>query len=132
MERNPKSGHIIAAAISLLLVAFHVPGHAQVVRIEAGASDMVPSQGGSISFQGANYQGYVGAGELNGDFRLGSYVKTSIDSYQFAFGDQSIQFGLPTDIFGGNQYFLTRGAAVTVPMGHASTSSGSPMNRAPT
>jgi hypothetical protein len=117
MEGNAKCGPIIAAAISVLLAAFFVPGHAQVIRVEAGASDMVPSQGGSISFQGQNYQGYLGAGELNGDFRLGSYVKTSINSYQLAFGDQTIQFGLPTDILGGNQYFLTRGMGATLPVG---------------
>jgi hypothetical protein len=116
---SSKSGQVIAAAFSMLLVTFFVPGRAQVIRVEAGASDLVPSQGGSISFQGPNYEGYLGAGELNGAFRLGSSVKTSIDSYQFAFGDQTIQFGLPTDILGGNQYFLTRGAGATVPVGNA-------------
>ena len=118
MERSAKSGPILAAAISVLLVVFFVPSDAQLIRVEAGASDMVPSQGGSISFQGPNYQGYLGAGELNGNFRLGSYVKTSMGSSQFAFGDQTVEFGLPTDVLGGNQYFLTRGAGATLPLGN--------------
>jgi len=80
---------------------------------------MVPSEGGALSFRGPNYEGYVGAGELNGSFRLGSYFKTSFDSYQLALGDQSIAFGLPTDILGGNQYFLTRGAGATLAVGHS-------------
>src|SRR5258708_12930082 len=86
----------------------------QVIKIEAGASDILPSQGGSINFQGENYEGYVGAGDIGGVFRFGSYLKTSLDGYKFTLGDQSTVIGLPTDIFGAQQYFLARGAALSV------------------
>src|SRR5215831_14140836 len=118
MMHGPKSFLLTAIGLACI-VAGTVPAAAQFVRIEAGASDMVPSEGGALSFRGPNYEGYVGAGELNGSFRLGSYFKTSFDSYQLALGDQSIAFGLPTDILGGNQYFLTRGAGATLPVGHS-------------
>jgi hypothetical protein len=115
----PKHFPFSAAALLFFLLACDLPTWAQFVKIEAGASDMVPTQGGAISFQGPNYESYLGAGELNGAFRLGSYLKTSIGPYQVALGDQSIKFGLPTDILGGNQYFLTRGAGATLPVGNS-------------
>src|SRR5215472_767457 len=105
--------------LTAVLLACAVSASAQFVRIEAGASDMVPSQGGALSFRGPNSEGYLGAGELNGAFRLGSYFKTSFDGYQFALGDQPIAFGLPTDILGGNQYFPTRGAGATLSVGQS-------------
>jgi hypothetical protein len=86
---------------------------AQVIKIEAGVSDILPSQGGSINFQGENYQGYVGAGDIDGTFRFGSYLKTSLFGYKLTLGDQTTVIGLPTDIFGAQQYFLARGAAVS-------------------
>jgi hypothetical protein len=86
---------------------------AQVIKIEAGASDILPSQGGSINFQGENYEGYVGAGDIGGVFRFGSYLKTSLYGYKFTLGDQSTVIGLPTDIFGAQQYFLARGAGIS-------------------
>jgi hypothetical protein len=85
----------------------------QVLRVEAGASDILPSQGGAINIQGENYEGYLGAGEVGGAFRLGSYVKTSFDGYKFTLGDQTTAIGLPTDIFSAQQYFLTRGASAS-------------------
>src|SRR5262245_25739639 len=119
MRHGPKSFLLSTVGLVTCFLACCVSLSAQFVRVEAGASDMVPSQGGTLSFRGPNYEGYAGAGELNGAFRLGSYVKTSFDSYQLAFGDQPIAFGLPTDILGGNQYFLTRGAGATLPVGQS-------------
>jgi hypothetical protein len=118
MPRNAKIAQVIAALVWILLLASACPFYAQVMRVEAGISDLVPSQGGSISFQGPNYESYLGAGELNGSFRLGSYLKTTLGSYQLALGDQPIHFGLPTDVMGGDQYFLARGAAATLPAGN--------------
>src|SRR5215469_10801298 len=119
MMHASKSFLLAAIGFVACCLLSSVSASAQFVRIEAGASDMVPSEGGALSFRGPNYEGYLGAGELNGAFRLGSYFKTSFDSYQLALGDQSIAFGLPTDILGGNQYFLTRGAGATLPVGHS-------------
>src|SRR5262249_19175359 len=119
MIRSPKSFLLAVVGVIAFFLVCVASAPAQFVRVEAGASDMVPSEGGTLSFRGPNYEGYLGAGELNGAFRLGSYFKTSFDSYQLALGDQSIAFGLPTDILGGNQYFLTRGAGATLPVGHS-------------
>src|SRR5947208_12632957 len=104
-------------ALALLLGAWLLvwPGSlaGQVIKVEAGASDILPSQGGSINFQGENYEGYVGAGDIGGVFRFGSYLKTSLFGYKFTLGDQSAAIGLPTDIFGAQQYFLARGAGIS-------------------
>ena len=97
------------------LVAFACPASAQLIRVEAGASDIVPTQGGSISLQGPGYEGYLGVGELAGAFRLGTYAKTTFNSYQLTAGDQTLAYQLPTDLFGGSQYITTRGLGVTLP-----------------
>ena len=104
---------VVALLLGIGLLARPGSLSAQVIKIEAGTSDILPSQGGSINIQGENYQGYVGAGDINGTFRFGSYLKTSLLGYKFTLGDQSTVIGLPTDIFGAQQYFLTRGAAVS-------------------
>jgi hypothetical protein len=97
----------------LLILACAAGG--QVIRVEGGASDLVPSQGGSISFQGQGYEGRLSAGELGGAFQLGAYAKTTFNNFQFAAGDQYQAFNLPTDLFGGGQYLTTRGMGVTLP-----------------
>jgi hypothetical protein len=115
MSPHAKSSLVLAVALLLgfgLLLCPHSLS-AQVIKVEAGASDILPSQGGSIHIQGENYEGYVGAGDIGGVFRFGSYLKTSFDGYKFTLGDQSTMIGLPTDIFGAQQYFLTRGAGVS-------------------
>jgi hypothetical protein len=88
---------------------------AQLIKVEAGASDMVPTVGGSVSIQAQGYEGYLGAGTIDGVFRLGTYAKTSFGSYQFTAGDQTLAFNLPTDLFGGGQYLTTRGVGATLP-----------------
>jgi hypothetical protein len=88
---------------------------AQVIKVEAGASDMVPTIGGSLSVQGPGYEGYLGAGVLSGAFRLGTYAKMAIGPYQVTAGDQSLAFNLPTDIFGGEEFLTTRGVGATLP-----------------
>jgi hypothetical protein len=116
MSPHVKSPLVLTVVVLLLgfwLLLFPRSLPAQVIKIEAGASDILPSQGGSISFQGENYEGYVGAGEIGGVFRLGSYLKTSFHGYKFTLGDQSSAIGLPTDIFDSHQYFLARGVGVS-------------------
>jgi len=88
---------------------------AQLIKVEAGASDMVPTVGGSVSIQAQGYEGYLGAGTVDGVFRLGTYAKTSLGSYKFIAGDQTLAFNLPTDLFGGGQYVTTRGVGATLP-----------------
>ena len=114
------SSHLPGAALILALVAgFVSPLHAQYMSVEAGASNLMPAQGGSISFEGPKFSSYLGAGNFGGIFGLGTYVKTTIGSHQVTLGDQPILFDLPTDIFGTNHYFLTRGMGVTAKTGKA-------------
>ena len=108
-----KTAICLKCMASLLLLASSVS--AQVIKVEAGASDMVPTVGGSVRVQGQGYEGYLGAGLLNGTFQLGSYAKTAIGPYQFTAGDQSLAFNLPTDIFGGGEYVTARGLGATLP-----------------
>jgi len=114
------SSYLSGAALILGLVTGLVsPLHAQFISVEAGASNMVPAQGGSISFEGPNFSSYFGAGDLGGVFGMGTYVKTTIGSHQVTLGDQPIIFDLPTDIFNTNHYLLTRGMGVTAKRGKA-------------
>jgi hypothetical protein len=116
MSPHVKSS-LVLATVALLLcgwgILFPAALSAQVIKVEAGASDILPSQGGSIHIEGENYQGYVGAGDIDGVFRFGSYLNTSWERYKFTLGDQTSVIGLPTDIFGSRQYFVTRGGAVS-------------------
>src|SRR5258708_11301676 len=83
------------------------PLRAQVITVGAGVSNLVPAQGGSISFESPKFTSYFGLGMLGGVLGMGSYVKTSIGSHQLTFGDQPIIFDLPTDIFDTNHFLPT-------------------------
>lgn len=116
MYPHAKSSSILRPTVLALLVCLLAGTSTlfgQVIRIEAGTSDILPSRGGAINVQGENYEGYLGAGDVGGVFRLGSYLKTSFDGYKFTLGDQTTVVGLPTDIFNSQQYFLARGGSVS-------------------
>ena len=116
MSPHVKSSAFLTIVAWLLCVwGILFPGvlSAQVIKVEAGASDILPSQGGSIQIQGQNYESYVGAGDIDGVFHFGSYLKTSFDRYKLTLGDQTTVIGLPTDIFGPRQYFVARGAGLS-------------------
>jgi len=66
-----------------------------IITVAAGASDVVPAQGGSISFEGPKFSSYFGVGDLGGVFGMGTYVKTTIGSHPVTLGDQPIIFDLP-------------------------------------
>jgi hypothetical protein len=114
--RTPAKSLFVQSILELVfLLVFAVSASAQLIRVEAGASDMVPTVGGSVSIQAQGYEGYLGAGTVDGVFRLGAYTKTSYGSYRFTAGDQTLAFNLPTDLFGGGQYVTTRGVGATLP-----------------
>jgi hypothetical protein len=108
-----------AALVLGLIAGFVCPLRAQFISIAAGASNLVPAQGGSISFEGPQFSSYFGAGVLGGVFGMGTYVKTTIGSHQVTLGDQPIVFDLPTDIFDTNHFILTRGIGLTAKEGKA-------------
>ena len=74
--------------------------------------------GGSISIQGQGYEGYLGAGALNGVFQLGTYAKTSFGSYQLTAGTRICRsIYLPTFFLVGGSMSPREGSQVTLP-GH--------------
>ncbi len=109
-----------AGLLFLCLLTFHPSARGQLARMQVGSSDMIPSQGGSIALEGPNYNAYLGAGVIDRKFTFGTYFKTSVHSYDFTLGDAPIAFGLPTDIFDTNHYFLGRGIAVSTKVRQAS------------
>jgi hypothetical protein len=114
------STHCSCAALILgVLVGLVSPLRAQFITVAAGASNVVPAEGGSISFEGPKFTSYFGVGELGGVFGIGTYVKTTIGSHQVTLGDQPVVFDLPTDIFDTNHSFLTRGMGITAKSGRA-------------
>ena len=108
-----------AALILGLIVGFVAPLHAQFITVGGGVSNVVPAEGGSISFEGPKFSSYFGLGELGGVLGMGTYLKTTIGSEQVTLGDQPVIFDLPTDIFETNHFFMTRGVGVTAKIGNA-------------
>jgi len=106
-----------ALILSLLAAGCVCPLHAQFITVQAGASNVVSAQGGSIGFEGPKFSSYFGAGNLGGIFGMGSYAKTTIGSHQVTLGDQPILFDLPTDIFNTSHFLLTRGVGITANRG---------------
>ena len=108
-----------AALILGVIAGFVAPLHAQFITVGGGVSNVVPAEGGSISFEGPKFSSYFGLGELGGVLSMGTYLKTTIGSGQVTLGDQPVVFDLPTDIFETNHFFLTRGVGVAAKIGNA-------------
>jgi hypothetical protein len=96
----------------VILFPATTPVRGQVFQLGAGSSSLFQAHGGSLSFQSPKYEGWVGVGNLDG-FRLGASLKTQLLGSTLTFGDESIPFRLPTDIFDSSHYFLGRGIGVT-------------------
>lgn len=101
----------LAAAIWLLWLACAPPCRAQLITVGGGSSDLYDANGASIQLQSGNYQGYVGAGELGGNFLLGTRASAKLHAGVLSLGDEPITLDLPTDIFNNNQFLLARGAS---------------------
>src|SRR5216684_1393680 len=99
------------AVITLLFIPAQARG--QALELEGGSSTLFQASGGSVEVNGQNYQGWIGAGSLDGQFRLGAFLSTQWEGNKLGFGDHTIPFQFPTDIFDNSHYFLGRGASVT-------------------
>src|SRR5216684_2065000 len=99
------------AVITLLFIPAQASG--QALELEGGSSTLFQASGGSVEVNGQNYQGWIGAGSLDGQFRLGAFLSTQWEGNKLGFGDHTIPFQFPTDIFDNSHYFLGRGASVT-------------------
>jgi len=102
------------AHISMLLILFLACTRgltAQTFELQGGSSSQIDANGGSIAVTTGKYQGWVGGGEIQGHFRMGAYAQTNLaPNIALAAGDDAASLTLPTDIFTGGQYILTRGA----------------------
>jgi hypothetical protein len=102
----------ISAFALFLALAICDPGvQAQTFQLQGGTSTQIDANGGSIGVTSRRYQGWIGAGEIQGHFRMGAYAQTNLTpNFAVAAGDDAANLTLPTDIFTGGQYILTRGA----------------------
>jgi hypothetical protein len=103
---RPRASHWL---LLLLLVLAPSTVLAQSFDVQGGYSTLFNGQGGKITFRDANYEGWLGAGSLSGNLRLGGYLQTRLHGLTVGAGDTAAQFNLPTDVFTGGQYLLIRG-----------------------
>jgi hypothetical protein len=71
------------------------------------------AHGGSMGFEAPNYSGAFGAGFVNGHFELGGVIRTTFKGYDLFAGDDTVRFGLPTDVFANSYYFVGRGVGIS-------------------
>ena len=115
------SRRVLSLGIVLMALLFN-PSLAlsQAMELEGGSSTLFQASGGSVEFNGQNYQGWIGAGSLDGQLRLGAFLSTQWEDYKLGFGDHTIPFQFPTDVFDNSHYFLGRGASVAAKEGRVS------------
>ena len=102
----------ISFLVLALAIAIGARGlQGQTIELQGGSSTQIDANGGSIGVTAGKYQGWIGGGEIQGHFRMGAYGQTSFGpNFALAAGDDASSLTLPTDIFTGGQYILTRGA----------------------
>lgn len=101
----------VAAVAGLLVMSCVSRCNAQLVTVGGGSSDLYDANGASIQLLSGKYQGYVGAGQLGGNFLLGTRASAKLAAGTLGLGDEPITLDLPTDIFNTDQYLLARGAS---------------------
>ncbi|MBI4165034.1 MAG: hypothetical protein HY508_04800 [Acidobacteria bacterium] len=83
----------------------------QIFKLEAGTSSLYQAHGGSVGFHTKNYDGWVGAGSMDG-VRFGAFMRTKWRGSTLSFGDDAIPFRLGTDVFDTSHYFMGRGVGL--------------------
>ena len=111
MRKFPSSLAVAAAAWLLLCFVPRCP--AQLITVGGGSSDFYDANGASIQVQTGKYQGYMGAGDLGGNFLLGTRATAKLAAGDLSLGDEPITLNLPTDVFNTDQFLLARGASFT-------------------
>ncbi len=104
---------MLRAGLLLALVFAAAPLPAQIFKLGGGTSSLLDAQGGSLEVRGPNYESWMGLGQINGQLRIGAFARTRWRGYTFTLGDDTIRFGLPTDVFQSGQYFLGRGVGMS-------------------
>ena|SRR5882757_6542686 len=114
MRRLTRSNCTGAHSLSLLLCGIFLSGMAhsagaQVIQATGGTSNLFNATGGSLELRGPNFTDRFDLG-YNGKVRAGFSMARGFKGGILDLGDQTITFGLPTDIFDQSHYFLGRGA----------------------
>ena len=84
--------------------------HAQVFEVGGGNSSLYQAGGGSVTIHAPNYDFSIGAGTVDGHLLEGARMIKATPHGTYIFGDDRIDFRLPTDIFDTSHYLLARGA----------------------
>jgi hypothetical protein len=50
---------------------------------------------------------------VNGQFEVGGIIRTTFKGYDLFLGDDTVRFGLPTDVFANSYYFVGRGVGIS-------------------
>jgi hypothetical protein len=97
------------------LVALVCPGTAAAQMLQAlgGTSTVNNATGGTVLVRGAGYEASLGAGEIQGRFRIGTLVRVKRQHYTFSGGDEALGLTLPTDPTGAGSYLPLRAVGVT-------------------
>lgn len=90
---------------------------AQVFEVGGGTSTLYQAGGGSIKIHAPNYELTLGAGSIDGHILGGARLVTTTPHAKFTFGDDRINFRLPTDIFDTSHFLLVRGIGVRATRG---------------
>ena len=109
------SRRILPVGILAAGLLFNLPlVRGQTFQLGGGSSSLFQASGGSVEVHAPNYEGWVGVGSLNGQMRLGAYLSTQWRGTTLGWGDNTIPFRFPTDIFDSSHYLLGRGASIAV------------------
>jgi hypothetical protein len=104
-----RAGLVAVVACGALVVA--APAPAQIINVQAGSSTLQQSEGGALSIRDDGYEGSIGFESLS-PLHLGAYLRTQFRGADLSLGDQTVPFGLPTDLFSMGHSFLGRGFGV--------------------
>lgn len=107
----------ILALVVFVSSCFQSPLMAQVFEVGGGTSTLYQAGGGSIKVRAPNYELTFGAGSIDGHILGSARLVTSTAHAKFIFGDDLINFHLPTDIFDTSHYLLARGIGVRATRG---------------
>src|SRR5688572_13663067 len=105
---------LVAASIATLVAQ---QAAAQGVQLQAGSSSLYGAHGGSMDARGTTSTLTIGAGRLREEWVIGARVRKRYRLATITAGDDSLDFQLPTDVFGGGRYVPVRGAGVDLKVG---------------
>jgi hypothetical protein len=101
----------LAVSLALCLTGLMTSrsAQAQVFEVSGGNSSLYQAGGGSITMQGSNFNMTIGAGTVDGHLLEGIRTTKNTPRGALIFGDDRIDFRLPTDIFDTSHYLEMRG-----------------------